>query len=252
MCLIAFAWRAHPDYPLLLAANRDEAHARASSAMGWWDDETSVLGGRDLEAGGSWLAFSRNGRLATVTNFREKNGGARAARSRGEIVSRFVAGGARPGEFAAGLDGDRYAGYSVLLSDGDELVYASNRGDATTPLAPGVYGLSNASLDTPWPKLVASRESLRQRLGSDELTLDDLFDIVADRRCAPPDPSIELPFEMSRAITAAFIVTPEYGTRCSTALLTRTDGHIEIGERRFDADGETTGESRFVFIANDR
>ena len=250
MCLIVLAWRSHPDFPLVLAANRDEFHERAAAPMGWWDDRPALLAGRDLKAGGTWLGLSRTGRLATVTNYREDQPPA-GLRSRGDIVTGFTDSEVRPVSFLDAVDGETYAGFSVLASDGSELAYRSNRGDDTHALDAGIYGLSNASLDTPWPKLVRTRGRLETLLGAQQLTLDDLLEIVADRQPAADSeiPDSGLPFELGRALSAPFIVTPGYGTRCSTALLCRADGHIEIVERRFDADGDVTGESRFVFIA---
>lgn len=249
MCLIVFAWQVHRDYPLVLAANRDEYHARPAEPMGWWQDQPTVLGGRDLEAGGSWLAISRSGRLAAVTNYRE-NATARARCSRGDIVSRFVTGSDSPERFAETLDGELYAGFCALVADRDQLVYCSNRGDPPTALRAGVYGLSNAALDTPWPKLVRSREALRAAIDAEAASLDALFEMLADREPAAAEemPTDDLPFDMARAISAPFIVTPDYGTRCSTALIRRRDGHVEIAERRFAASGELNGESRFVFL----
>ena len=252
MCLIVFAWRQVPQYPLVVAANRDEFRARAAAPMEWWQDPPNVLGGRDLEAGGTWLALSSTGRFAAVTNYRER-GRSTAARSRGELVSRFVAGEQSPKGNADAIDPDRYAGFSLLTMSGGELAYGSNRGEPFRRLPPGVYGLSNAALDTPWPKLERAREALRTSLSNDPMTLDDLFAIVADRTPAEhPNGSggerLEGYSETERrAMSAPFIVGTTYGTRCSTAVIYRADEHIEVGERRFDAAGSASGESRFVF-----
>ena len=250
MCLIACAWQTDPEFPFVFVANRDEFHARPSEAMGWWHDNEEILAGRDLQAGGTWLAVHRSGRLSTVTNYRETPPIA-AARSRGELVAGFPADSARPGDFLDTLDGSLYSGFSLLVTDGNELAYGSNRGTEKSVLAPGVYGLSNAALDTPWPKLVRAREGLRSLLTTGAPRLDDLLDLVADRRPAEPDevPRTGLPFEHERALSSPFIVGPDYGTRCSTAIVCRQDGHVEVAERRFDADGSISGESRFVFLA---
>ncbi len=250
MCLIAFAWKQHPDFPFVFAANRDEFHARPTEAMAWWPDAEGLLAGRDLEAGGTWLALSRAGRFSTVTNYRE-TAPAPAARSRGELVAGFPADSASPYDYLDRLDGSRYAGYSLLATDGSELAYGSNRGDGSRLLEPGVYGLSNAALDTPWPKLKRAREGMRALLPGDSVSLDELLDLVADREPAEADeiPRTGLPFEHERALSAPFIVGPKYGTRCSTAIVCRADGHVEVAERRFDPAGGISGESRFVFLA---
>lgn len=251
MCLIVFAWQQHVDYPLILAANRDEVHARPAEPMAWWPDKPSILGGRDLQAGGTWLAIAKNGRFATVTNYRE-NTTSSNTRTRGEIVTRFLENDDNAETFTESLDDGSYSGFSVLAKDRDQLVYKSNRGDAATRLDAGTFGLSNAALDTPWPKLVRTRDALNTAVREERLNLDTLFDIVSDRQPADEreTAAANLPFEMERAISAPFIVTPDYGTRCSTALLFRADGHIEIAERRFEPSGELSGESRFVFLPN--
>lgn len=256
MCLIVFSYRQHPDFPLILAANRDEFHARPTAAMGWWPDDAPVIGGRDLAAGGSWLAVSRSGRLAAVTNVREARASP-AERSRGEIVAQFVNGDRPATQFASSLSARRYAGFNALFVQPDSATFASNRpGDDGNDLAPGLplaagtYGISNASLDTPWEKTENSKAVLASLIDAPGVMLDDLFDVVADRNPAEDcqASSAGLPPDIARAASAPFIVTPDYGTRCSTALLWRADGHIEIAERRFDATGELRGESRFVFL----
>lgn len=249
MCLIVFAWKQHADYPLILAGNRDELHARPAREMHWWPDRPGILAGRDLQAGGSWLAIAKSGRVAAVTNYRENARHVRGQRSRGDIVSGFVSDDETPLRFATRLNPDAYAGFSLLAAHGDELVYTSNRGEAPVSLAPGVYGLSNAALDTPWPKLVRCRDKLTELLGGSDINLTRLFRIIEDREPAPirDIEAGDMPFERARALSAPFIVTPEYGTRCSTALLCRRDGQIEVGERRFDATGRREGDSHFRF-----
>lgn len=250
MCLIVFRWQPASEFPLVLSANRDEFHARPAEAMGWWKDQPALLAGRDLQAGGTWLGVSREGRIATVTNFRD-NVPAVREQSRGDIVTGFASASLSPAEYLSSLDGDRYAGFSALASDGRELAYHSNRSRATRKLPPGLYGLSNAALDTPWSKLVRSRARLDELLLAGQPTLDSLLELMTDRSPASDDELADpdLPFEIDRALSPPFIVMPDYGTRCSTALICRSDGHIEIAERRFDAEGEVTGESRFVFVA---
>jgi len=251
MCLIVFAWRKHAEFPLVLAANRDEFHARPTDPMGWWADVPSLLAGRDRRAGGTWLGISRHGRLSTVTNYRE-NVSAVGELSRGEIVTGFAATREPPAAFLDGIDGDRYAGFSALACDAGELAYRSNRGDETRRLEPGIYGLGNASLDTPWPKVARSRRGLTALLSDSRVTADALFELMADRAPADDDEATaaDLPFELGRELSAPFVVTPDYGTRCTTAVVCRADGHVEAAERRFDADGNATGESRFVFVAD--
>ena len=249
MCLIVFAWRAHADYRLIVAANRDEFHARPAQEADWWPDQPTVLAGRDLQAGGTWLAVGRAGRFATVTNYREQQKPCRGLRSRGEIVTDFVTGDSSALEFVASIEADRYAGVSILACDGEVLAYASNRGDEPRALAAGIYGLSNAALDTPWPKLVRSRDALADLIESGQVDESQLMRVLNDRT---PQRSSEidagkLPFELAQALTAPFIVADEYGTRCSTAVLVSNAGDVDFWERRFDAQGEAAGDSRFSF-----
>lgn len=251
MCLVVFAWKAHPDYKLILAANRDELHARPSQDAHWWPDSPDVLAGRDLQAGGTWLAVSKTGRFATVTNYREQQRLRRGLRSRGEIAANFVAGGDDAMSYVSSLAGDRYAGVSVIAADNDSICYTSNRGDAPVSLEPGVYGLSNAALDTPWSKLVRSKEALTGLIDSDTVNSTGLLRLLADQSPAPNAEveSGEMPFKLARAMTAPFIVADSYGTRCSTTLLYSAEGEIQFHERRFAANGSASGDSTFRFHA---
>ncbi|MDX1403532.1 MAG: NRDE family protein [Woeseiaceae bacterium] len=249
MCLIVLAWKSHADYRLIFAANRDELHARPSAEADWWPDAPDILAGRDLEAGGTWLGMHRSGRFATVTNYREQQAPRRGLRSRGEIVSDFISGDADPLSHVASVVDGPYAGVSVLAADSDRLCYASNRGDAARALAPGVYGLSNASLDTPWSKLVRSKQALRALLDDNRVDCEKLLDILADRTQASAEEvsSDGQSVSLAKAFSAPFIVNPEYGTRCSTAVLVANSGEVEFFERRFDSAGEISGESAFTF-----
>lgn len=249
MCLIAFAWRVHPDYRLLLAANRDELHARPSAPLDWWKDRPSMLAGRDLAAGGTWLAIDDRGRFATVTNYRETLSAQPAERSRGGLVTGFVAGDDDPLDFMRRIEGGRYAGFSLLAADQKSMACVSNRGDAARALEPGFYGLSNASLDTPWPKVRRSKARLEELLTKETVDVEALFELLGDREPATVGEAEAqgVPPELARAVSAPFIVTPEFGTRCSTVLSVTTSGEVRIVERRFDSRGGPTGESRFEF-----
>ena len=162
MCLIVFSWHSHPEYRLVLAANRDEYHARPARDAHWWPDRQQILAGRDLQAGGTWLGVSQRGRFATVTNYREMQRSTGRLRSRGEIVSKFIGSDTGPKDFVSSIDGANYAGYSLLTADRRQMVYSSNRSPEPSVLDPGVYGLSNADLDAAWPKVLHSRDALKQ------------------------------------------------------------------------------------------
>ncbi|MGH8223991.1 MAG: NRDE family protein [Woeseiaceae bacterium] len=248
MCLIVFAWRAHPEFRLIVAANRDEYHARPARAAHWWPDRRQLFGGRDLQAGGTWLAVSRNGRFAAVTNYREQQRPGPGQRSRGELVAAFVDGTLAPGDFARSVDGQRYAGYCLLLSDGDRLVYTSNRDAAPVELGAGVYGLANAALDTPWHKVLRARSRLASLIETGQPSETGLLRLLDDREPAPVDAVEEspLPFGLARALSAPFVVAEDYGTRCSTTLLWR-EQDIAVCERRFDTSGRDVGTTRVRF-----
>ena len=249
MCLIVFGWQTDPELRLALAGNRDEFYRRPAQAMHWWADRPDVLAGRDLQAGGTWLAMHRSGRFAAVTNYREHRRPASGASSRGALVTDFVDGDARPDDFAAAIGNGDYAGFSLLLSDGETLWYVSNRGDEPKALAPGFYGLSNASLDTPWPKLTRLRDRLEALAEDEAVNETGLLRLMADTTTASVDETVagDLPFELARAMTAPFIVTPEYGTRCSTALVWPSSGPVRVIERSFDENGRKTGDAAFRF-----
>lgn len=251
MCLVVFAWQSHADYKLVLVANRDEFHERPAQDLHWWPDRPEILAGRDLQAGGTWLAAGKAGRFATVTNYRERQTPIRTARSRGELVADFVAAGDPPDDHLAAIDGKNYAGFSLLAADNNSLCYMSNRGDELTELDAGVYGLSNASLDTPWPKLLRTRDALAQMLTTDSVNESALLQLLSDRepaKTADIDAG-DLPFEFARAVSAPFITTESYGTRCTSVLLWDHQDRISLAEERFDSAGNTNGTSSYSFAA---
>ena len=254
MCLLVLAWRSHPVYTLVLAGNRDEFHDRPAAPADWWEDAPDVVAGRDLRAGGTWLGANRRGRFAVVTNYREPLEEGRGPRSRGELVADYLAGHARPGAYAGevGARGHAYGGFNLLVGDADELAYVSNRGRGPEILPPGIYGLSNHLLDTPWPKLERARARFAGTL-ADDAEPETIMNILADRTPAPDDalPRTGIGLEWERLLSPAFISSPLYGTRCTTVLRLSGAGAADLAERRFDADGRTTGESRFEFSIRD-
>jgi uncharacterized protein with NRDE domain len=259
MCLLVLAWRSHPRYRLVVAANRDEFHARPAAALGSWGDLPGVVGGRDLTAGGAWFAIDGARRCGIVTNFREFGRRRRTAPSRGGLIPAWLSTRSPPGEYLRGLETDApgYAGFNLLLADREALWYASNRADQfARQLPPGVYGLSNEFLDTPWPKLVRVRARFEAALAdpaaTDRLALRDrLFAMLADREIAAPEalPPSDLTPEWARKLSAPFVLDPGYGTRCSTVLTLTGDDALDIAERRFDAAGVATGDSEYALNA---
>lgn len=249
MCLLSFAWRAHPDFPLLLVGNRDEFHDRPAEPAHWWPSPEGILAGRDLQAGGAWLGLGRRGRYAVVTNYREPGVVTNGRRSRGELVVDFLSSPATAEEWMEELAGrqDAYGGFNLVIGEGDQLHYLTNRGDRRRFLQPGIYGLSNRRLDTPWPKVVAARSGLRQLIDDDRVDPKSLFDLLSDRTPATDDelPDTGVPLEWERALSAAFIDGPEYGTRASTVVRIDAHGGAEFEERRFGPNAVVAGESRF-------
>ena len=248
MCLVVLAFGIDPEYPLIVAGNRDEFHDRPTRDAGWWPDKPDLLGGRDLQAGGTWLGLHRSGRFATVTNFRDADQPNPRLRSRGELVTAFLESNLRPAEFLQTIEADAYAGFNLIVSDTRGLAYLSNRGGGLVELQPGVYGLSNATLDTPWEKVERSKSLLRRLVETDSANETELMRLLDDRKKGPASEvrSERLPFATAHAITAPFIVMPEYGTRCSTVVRAIRDGSWTFLERRFDAAGKRMGESRYT------
>lgn len=256
MCLIVLAWQVHPDYPLVVAANRDEFYARPAAPAGFWADSPDVLAGRDLEAGGSWLGISRSGRFAALTNYREGRRQRAAAPSRGALVADFLAGQEAPGEYLAALaaHGRRYQGFNLFAGDRQRLGYYANRallGDTPAAprwLGPGIYGLSNHLLDTPWPKLEAAKAAFADALH--ELPASEsFFRLLADREIVADHhlPETGVPLEWERILSAVFVAAPNYGTRASTLLAVPRDGPVVFIERSFGAADAVLGEVREEF-----
>ncbi len=256
MCLLVLAWKVHPKYRLVLAGNRDEFHDRPAAPLNWWQDDPRILAGKDLKAGGTWLGVARSGRFGIVTNYRDLQAPIEGAPSRGLLVPRFLTGATSPKEFLDDLRGaaPRYSGFNLLVGGSRALYYFSNRGPNTPQaLAPGVYGLSNHALDTPWPKLARTRARFEAALREPELIVETLFAMLADREVAQDAelPATGLPKDWERMVSAPFIVNERYGTRCSNVLLVERNGRTVLQERRFDSAGVQTGTSRFEFTSTE-
>ncbi|HEY8508060.1 MAG TPA: NRDE family protein [Steroidobacteraceae bacterium] len=252
MCLLIIGWNVHPRFRLVVAANRDEFHARPAAPLAKWPPPGEILAGRDIQAGGTWLGVDRHRRVGVVTNFRDMQPPRPGARSRGELIPSFLTGSSTPQEFMTALEAraSEYSGFNLLLADAQELWYASNRAQPfARRLPPGVYGLSNHFLDTPWPKLARVRRKFEQWLQTADGSSDELFAMLNDRE--PPDPvepldaSGRLPAELVRAISAPFVLHPEYGTRCSTVVRLGHAGTLDIIEHRFNPAGALNGETEF-------
>mgnify|MGYP001234678241 FL=1 len=238
MCLIVVGWRVHPDYPLVVAANRDEFYARPTAIAARWPDVPQIIGGIDLEAGGTWLGITESGRFAAVTNVREPNM-AKAASSRGALTRDFLLADLPAGDYAAQIEGSHYAGFNLLLSDGESLLYCSNRDGEPRALPPGIYGLSNHLLDSPWPKLVQARQRFTAALQHlpEEAAF---FELLADQTIVEDDklPQTGVPLEWERLLSAVFVKSENYGTRASTLLWQGSDGTLKLHEQSFGPNGQ--------------
>lgn len=220
MCVIYLAYETHPDHPLILLANRDEFYDRPTAAAAYWKDHPEIYAGRDLVAGGTWLGITRGGRIAAVTNYRDPSA-PKGSRSRGDLVAEFLKSVESPAKYLSGVQQRalQYSAFNLIAGDfgaGGGLFYFSNRGIGIRRLEPGIYGLSNHLLDTPWPKVVRGKDRF-QKLLTAPVDVETMFDLLGDESLADDAdlPDTGIGYEKEKALSAIFIKTPIYGTRCS-------------------------------------
>jgi uncharacterized protein with NRDE domain len=252
MCLILFAHRAVPGHVLVLAANRDEFFARPTEPASYWTDAPHVLAGRDLEKGGTWMGVTRERRWAAVTNYRDGTRPETGSRSRGELVARYLLEGSSAASYAAAVAsaGAEYHGFNLLVGDSEGVHYVSNRGARPQVLEPGIYGLSNHQLDTPWPKVEHGKSEMQAVLGGNpEDPTEPLLALLADRRHAADDalPETGVSRDWEKLLSSAFIRAPGYGTRASSVLLIEHGGEARLRERSFGASAELLEDRHFHF-----
>lgn len=281
MCTLLFAIRAHPDIPLLIAANRDEFYARPTEPAEFWSAAPTVLAGRDLKAGGTWLGITRTGRWAGLTNIRDPGNERRDALSRGHLVSEFLAGDTAPAEYArtVAAAGAEYNGFNLLVGDRESVWYASNYLDRAGPgrsgggsggrsgggsggesgsayqVTPGVHGVSNHVLDTDWPKVVHGRSVLRAAVQGESRPAHELAAGLLDELQNPqpfadellPDTGIGLEWE--RKLSSLFIATPVYGTCSSTVIAVHSGGEVYFAERTTNPKSAAAGSERALVEA---
>lgn len=252
MCLVVLALHAHPLYPLVVAANRDEHLDRPAEPAAFWPRRPGLLAGRDGKAGGTWLGVTRSGRFAALTNVRDPLSFDPSAPSRGALVVGFLEGSEAPLAHLARLAAERVRrnGYNLLAGEGGRLGWHSNAGGVPCELGPGVHAVSNGLLDTPWPKTSRSAGRLSAVVGEGRrIDPEQLFALLADREAAPdaelPETGVGLAAE--RLLSPPFIVAPGYGTRSSTLLLVGRGGRATLFERGFDASFRPSGTRRFAF-----
>ena len=236
MCLILLACRTHPRYPLILAANRDEFYQRPTAPASFWETEPKILAGKDLQSGGTWLGITRTGRIAALSNYRDPSHVLDNAPSRGGLVTEFLLGDLPPAGYLEKLRqrSQEYNGFSIIFGDRKNLYAYSNRGEVPPLLQPGIHGLSNHLLDTPWPKVTLGKKALADILSQGgEPSVEDIFALLADRSMPDdrllPDTGVEL--ETERLLAPLFTSGPVYGTRSSSILLIDQEAEVTFIER---------------------
>jgi uncharacterized protein with NRDE domain len=251
MCLIFFSLRKHPTYKLVVAANRDEFYSRRTAAAEYWSDHPEVLGGRDLEAGGTWMGLSKSGRISLITNYRDPKNIDPHAPSRGQLVSDFLIGKESPKDYLNRIsrDGKRYNGFNIIVGNAEDLWYYSNYRDGVDEISPGLHGLSNHLLETPWPKVVRGKKKMDDLLHLPVIHPDQLFDLLFDDGIASDEnlPDTGIGLERERVLSSMFIKSPGYGTRCSTVVLIDKKNNALFSERVFDLTTFRYSERKFEF-----
>lgn len=252
MCLILFAYDAHPEFHLILAANRDEFYARPSRALGYWPDAPEILAGRDELRGGTWLGITRSGRLAAVTNFREPYSTSTArvrqdhavkpsasehysSPSRGQLVADFLRSMGNPAHYLSTIapHSSQYDGFNLLAGYGKELFYFSNRGAGIQSVPPGIHGLSNHLLDTAWPKIRHGMSGLHRIVqNGGKVEISALLNLLTNHDQPPDDqlPHTGIGLEWERVLAPIFIASPTYGTRCSSVILIDRQNRVVFHE----------------------
>lgn len=238
MCLIFVAIQQHPEYKLIVAANRDEFYQRKTSPAEFWTDHPNVVAGRDLEAGGTWMGMNRQGRISMLTNFRDPAHINPNAPSRGHLVSDFLVNPTGAEDYMSQVEAKAalYNGFNLILGTPDELFYFSNYRKGVDRLNAGLYGLSNHLLDTPWPKVVRGKQKLLPLIAKTEVRSSDLFELLYDDRRAEMDqlPNTGIGVDREQALSSMFIKTHNYGSRCSTVVLVDQQNHVQYVERQYD------------------
>ncbi|UCG78591.1 MAG: NRDE family protein [Nitrospirota bacterium] len=251
MCLLLISYRSHPAYDIILAANRDEFHARPTSVARFWKDEPYILAGRDLQAGGTWLGITRQGRIAAVTNYHEAALTDPSLLSRGALVSDYLRREGEPEHYAEIVNGNGkwYGGFNIILGKRDYLYYCSNRKEGYEILKPGIHGLSNGSLNDNSFKVRRGVEQLGEFLSGENIRPDDLFTLLSDSERAP-DHELQPPvgtIEEERFYSPIFIMGADYGTRSSTVIMIDKEGGVCFSERSFSPGGEHAGTVEYEF-----
>lgn len=237
MCLINLQFRNHPRYKLIIAANRDEFYNRPAAPAQFWNDEPSILAGRDLTQMGTWLGVTKQGRIAALTNFRDPTNLEAGSLSRGAVVKDFLASTSSPEDYLQSINPEQYAGFNLIVGDAEKLVYYNNIQNEFYTIPPGTHGLSNHFLNTPWPKVTRGKENLASYMAqTEEADLEELFGILSNADHAQDShlPNTGVGLDLERMLSPIFIKTPDYGTRSATIVLISHDNILTFAERNFE------------------
>lgn len=251
MCLVAISWKNHPDYPLIIRANRDEFFERPSEKIHQW--KSGFYGGKDLKSGGTWMGFHPNGRWSLLTNYRDFNQAKNAKISRGKLVSDFLESLVSPREYLESVKANQtdYDGFNLLVSDGKQLLYFSNFGEDILEVPVGIHGLSNGLLNDPWPKSVLAKKQLNEEINNIPKT-ESLLSILTSKETFPIQklPDTGVPKEMEIGLSSQFIrLGSDYGTVSSSALVLKKSGDVTFKERSFEWDSSKFTDETYRFKA---
>lgn len=251
MCIISFHFQDHPNYKLIVAANRDEFYERPTKEAHFWGDKPNILAGRDLKALGTWLGITKDGRFAALTNYRDPKSESEDKKSRGEIVTSFLTSTKKAPDFLETLhqNSAEYNGFNILLGTPDELFYYGNRQNKIVKVSPGTHSISNHLMNTPWPKVSKARTNLQQYVQNHNIIdVEEIFLQLNDQEIAEDNllPETGIDLDLERQLSPVFIKTEHYGTRASTVLLVTKDNHVTFIERTYNS-GSFKKENKFNF-----
>ncbi|MBW1667096.1 MAG: NRDE family protein [Deltaproteobacteria bacterium] len=252
MCLVLLAVEKHPNYKLVIAANRDEYYDRSSSKAGFWKEAPEILAGRDLVGGGTWLGISKKGRIGLLTNYRDPQSRRQDAPSRGALVSGYLLGKQSPVQYLEEVreKAHLFNGFNLVVGNKDKIYYYSNRTGEISKLPPGIHGLSNHLLNTPWPKVVRGKQGISRLMeDSGDVLVEKLFELLKDTHVAADEllPNTGVGLDWERILSPIFITSPSYGTRSSTLLLIGRNGYVSFLERSFNSKAECISSVKFEF-----
>ncbi len=253
MCLILLSFKSNKEFPLIIGSNRDERHERPTADAGFWDDHPDLYAGRDLQDGGTWLGITTNGRISALTNYREPQPRRTGVRSRGTLVSDYLVGSLSGQDYLNSLAADalNYNPFNLIAGNLEELWYLSNRGSGVSPVTPGVHGLSNHLLDTPWPKVKLGCDTLNalDHCKDPDTIIETLLNTLADQRRAPITelPKTGVTLQLEKTLSPPFIMGDHYGTRNSMVVIVSASGEVFVHEKRFGPQARFAGETARAF-----